>query len=88
MTRYLITLSIMMLATASLAQKPKGEVIEDRLLTWDDFKGKKPSKTSFKAATAYSLYVESDIVDSKYTFDVLCRFDPKKSWVDKKTFKE
>lgn len=68
---------------------PKGVVIEDRPLNWDDFKGKQPSNSPFKAGTYYSIGMESVAKeDKKHAFEITCLFNPKESWVSRKFLKE
>ncbi|MBL7720141.1 MAG: DUF922 domain-containing protein [Flavipsychrobacter sp.] len=51
-------------------------------LTWDDFKGRKPRKTKFAAATVSSVVLTygKDSSDGSLTAEVQCLFDSRMSW--------
>ena len=54
---------------------------KDRPLTWDDFKGKKPHKSKFAAATASFIHYKLDrYSEDSIDVKVYCLFIAKKSW--------
>jgi hypothetical protein len=63
-------------------KEPSDNWITYRPLTWSDFRGPVPEKTTFAALTATQLiYDYENDVQGRYTFRVTAYFDPASSYV-------
>ncbi|MEZ5015514.1 MAG: DUF922 domain-containing protein [Flavipsychrobacter sp.] len=67
-------------------KEPQGIVL-DRPLVWKDFKGNAPKNVSYKASTATITGYKVAGTRSQPSFEVVFKFDPKKSWVSKQFLK-
>lgn len=85
MKKILITL-LSLQCSITYAQKD-GVVIEDRLLTWKDFKGK-PTTDVYKAKTYTYMSYKIRTEAGKIIVTTECLFDPKMSWVSKEYIKK
>lgn len=85
-----VLLTILFFCSKTYAQYKGGEIIEDRLLTWDDFRGRHKSDI-FDALTSTFIDLQPRTVNPsepipKYT--ATCYFLPKESSVSNKLLKE
>lgn len=55
----------------------------DRELTWDDFKGRGPSKTPYVALTSSAIKMNFSGTGNSLNFSIATIFDPKESWKKK-----
>jgi hypothetical protein len=63
-------------------KEPSSDGITYRALTWNDFRGPVPEKTTFAALTATQLIYEYEFDEQgKYTYTVTAYFDPASSYV-------
>jgi hypothetical protein len=81
MSRLFLFIALFIVCSSSTIQ-----VIEDRKLTWSDFKGTPDPNSRFHAMTYSDVYYKYDppvIKGDKalITFKTWCEFNPKKSWV-------
>lgn len=91
MKKYLFFISLLFIYSPSSAQyEKKGVIIEDRLLTWDDFKGRNES-SSFTAQTSTAIQLlprQVNFADPIPDYKAVCYFLPRESSVSSKFLRE
>ncbi len=89
MKHFVYCLILLSYNTGFAQYEKKGVVIEDRLLTWDDFKGRHESD-AFKARTATAIQITPREVRSSDPipeYKAICYFLPKESTVSSRFLK-
>lgn len=81
----LFALTAFILSTSFSSQERDSHYIywDQRKLTWDDFKGRRPSSTPYTASTSSAIQFGFSGENSTIQCSILTLFDPKDSWKKK-----